>query len=72
MNKNSDEENIRLNKFIAQSGLCSRRKADNLILKGKVSVNGKTIKKMGIIIKKTDKVKVDNQNISPEKKFTYS
>ena len=69
MNKNSDEENIRLNKFIAQSGLCSRRKADNLILKGKVSVNGKTIKKMGIIIKKTDKVKVDNKNISPEKKI---
>ena len=40
MNKNSDEENIRLNKFIAQSGLCSRREADNLILKGQVSVNG--------------------------------
>ena len=69
MNKNSDEENIRLNKFIAQSGLCSRREADNLILKGQVSVNNKTIKKMGIIIKKTDKVKVDNKNISPEKKI---
>ena len=69
MNKNSDGEIIRLNKFIAQSGLCSRREADNLILKGQVSVNGKTIKKMGIIIKKTDKVKVDNKNISPEKKI---
>ena len=69
MNKNSDEENIRLNKFIAQSGLCSRREADNLILKGQVSVNSKTIKKMGVIIKKTDKVKVDNKNISPEKKI---
>ena len=69
MNKNSNGETIRLNKFIAQSGLCSRREADNLILKGQVSVNGKTIKKMGIIIKKTDKVKVDNKNISPEKKI---
>ena len=69
MNKNSDGKIIRLNKFIAQSGLCSRREADNLILKGQVSVNGKTIKKMGIIIKKTDKVKVDNKNISPEKKI---
>ena len=69
MNKNSDGETIRLNKFIAQSGLCSRREADNLILKGQVSVNGKTIKKMGIIIKKTDKVKVDNKKISPEKKI---
>ena len=69
MNKNSDSEIIRLNKFIAQSGLCSRREADTLILKGQVSVNGKTIKKMGIIIKKTDKVKVDNKNISPEKKI---
>ena len=69
MNKNSDVKIIRLNKFIAQSGLCSRREADNLILKGQVSVNGKTIKKMGIIIKKTDKVKVDNKNISPEKKI---
>ena len=69
MNKNSDGETIRLNKFIAQSGLCSRREADNLILKKQVTVNGKTIKKMGIIIKKTDKVKVDNKNISPEKKI---
>ena len=69
MNKNSDSEIIRLNKFIAQSGLCSRREADTLILKGQVSVNGKTIKKMGIIIKKTDKVKVDNKKISPEKKI---
>ena len=69
MNKNSNGETIRLNKFIAQSGLCSRREADNLILKGRVSINGKTIKKMGIIIKKTDKVKVDNKNISPEKKI---
>ena len=69
MNKNSNGETIRLNKFIAQSGLCSRRAADNLILKGQVSVNGKTIKKMGIIIKKTDKVKVDNKKISPEKKI---
>jgi len=69
MNKNSDGKIIRLNKFIAQSGLCSRREADNLILKGQVSVNGKTIKKMGIIIKKIDKVKVDNKNISPEKKI---
>mgnify|MGYP000890169065 FL=1 len=69
MNKNSDGETIRLNKFIAQSGLCSRREADNLILKKQVTVNGKTIKKMGIIIKKTDKVKVDNKKISPEKKI---
>ena len=69
MNKNSDGETIRLNKFIAQSGLCSRREADNLILKKQVTVNGKTIRKMGIIIKKTDKVKVDNKNISPEKKI---
>ncbi len=72
MNKNSDGEIIRLNKFIAQSGLCSRREADNLILKGQVSVNGKTIKKMGIIIKKTDKVKVDNKKISPEKKNLHT
>ena len=69
MNKNSDVKIIRLNKFIAQSGLCSRREADNLILKRQVTVNDKTIKKMGIIIKKTDKVKVDNKNISPEKKI---
>ena len=37
MNKNSDGKIIRLNKFIAQSGLCSRREADNLILKGQDS-----------------------------------
>lgn len=44
----SGTKKIRLNKIIADSGLCSRRKADEFIANGKVKVNGKTIKEMGM------------------------
>lgn len=62
----SDE--IRLNRYISLSGLCSRRGADELIAKGRVKVNGKTVKEMGLKVKRQDKVLVDNKLISPEKK----
>ena len=41
----------RLNKYIASSGLCSRRKADELIEKGSVSVNGRIVREMGYHLK---------------------
>ena len=66
---NSNELIIRLNKFIAKSGLCSRREADIFINKGRVSVNDILIKKMGTLVNKNDLVKVDNKRIFPEKKI---
>ena len=41
---------VRLNKYIASSGLCSRRKADDLIEKGSVSVNGKVVTELGFLV----------------------
>ena len=69
MNKNFNDLTIRLNKFIAKSGLCSRREADTFINNGRVSVNDIVIKKMGTLVNKNDLVKVDNKRIFPEKKI---
>jgi|TARA_B110000263_G_scaffold244628_1_gene252920 23S rRNA pseudouridine2605 synthase len=69
MNKNFNDLTIRLNKFIAKSGLCSRREADTFINNGRVSVNDVVIKKMGTLVNKNDLVKVDNKRIFPEKKI---
>lgn len=52
MKNRKAEEKVRLNKFIAQSGLCSRRKADELIESGVVKVNGKTVNEMGFLVSK--------------------
>ncbi len=64
--KQSDE--LRLNKFIANSGLCSRRDADIYISSGNVKVNGKVVTEMGYKVKITDKVEFDGTTIIPEKK----
>ncbi len=63
-----EEELIRLNKYIAMSGICARREADELIKKGLVKVNGKPANEMGLKVKITDKVEVNGKLISPEKK----
>jgi 23S rRNA pseudouridine2605 synthase len=63
---------IRLNKFIASSGCCSRRKADELIKNGKVKVNGKIIKELGTKINpEKDKVEVEGKLIKPQDKNVY-
>ncbi len=62
----SDE--IRLNKYIANSGICSRREADRLIKTGSTSVNGKIITEMGFKVKPNDEVRFDGSLISPESK----
>lgn len=59
---------IRLNKYIANSGICSRREADTYIAAGSVSVNGKVIVEMGYKVKPTDEVRFDTQLINPEPK----
>ncbi|MDH3004639.1 MAG: pseudouridine synthase [Candidatus Shikimatogenerans sp. JK-2022] len=61
---------IRLNKYIAYTGLCSRRKADNLIKLGLISVNGKIINKLGYKISIKDKIKYNNKLLTLYK-FIY-
>jgi 23S rRNA pseudouridine2605 synthase len=58
---------IRLNKFISNSGVCSRREADNLIAMGLVSVNGTTITEMGYKVKPTDDVRYEGKRLKAEK-----
>ena len=63
---NPDE--IRLNKYIANSGICSRREADMYIQVGSVSVNDTVVSEMGFKVKPNDEVKFDGRKISPEAK----
>ena len=58
----------RLNKYIANSGVCSRRDADKLIESGQVTVNGKVIKEMGHKVQPKDLVKFKGRKLNPEKK----
>ncbi|WP_394332539.1 pseudouridine synthase [Chryseobacterium wanjuense] len=67
IDKDIHKDTIRLNKYIANSGICSRREADDLIVQGLVEVNGKVVTEMGYQVEKTDKVVFDGQNITPEK-----
>ncbi|MGZ0016231.1 pseudouridine synthase [Yeosuana sp. AK3] len=66
--KKSATDDIRLNKYIANSGVCSRREADTHIATGLVSVNGKVITEMGYKVKPTDEVRYDGARVNPEKK----
>jgi len=59
---------MRLNRFVAQAGICSRREADVLIAAGVVSVNGDIITEMGFRVRKTDKVQVEGETIKAEAK----
>ena len=61
----------RLNKYIASSGLCSRRKADELIENGSVMVNGKKVTELGFGVCEKDKVFVDGKIIHPVKHQYY-
>jgi 23S rRNA pseudouridine2605 synthase len=59
---------MRLNRYISNSGMCSRRDADIYIQSGNVKVNGEVITEMGYRVKLTDSVQFDGVNITPEKK----
>ncbi len=65
--KTSNPNEIRLNKYIANSGMCSRRDADMHISVGSVTVNGKVITEMGFKVKLDDEVRFDGARIQPEK-----
>ena len=64
----SNSNEIRLNKYVANSGVCSRREADTHIATGLVTVNGKVITEMGYKVKLEDEVRYDGARINPEKK----
>lgn len=64
----SNPDEIRLNKYIANSGVCSRREADEYIAIGLVTVNGKVVTEMGYKVKLEDEVRYDGQRVNPEKK----
>lgn len=63
-----DQGLIRLNKYVANAGVCSRRDADIYIASGNVTVNGKTVTEMGHKVKLTDEVKFDGRLLNPVKK----
>jgi 23S rRNA pseudouridine2605 synthase len=64
------KDEIRLNKYIAHAGFCSRRDADEFISAGKVKVNGKTVTELGVKVSPGDSVTVDGQSVSLEP-FVY-
>ena len=59
---------VRLNKFIADAGICSRRNADMYISAGNVTVNGEVMTTLGYRVKPTDEVRFDGKLLSSEKK----
>jgi 23S rRNA pseudouridine2605 synthase len=61
-------EPIRLNKFLANAGVCSRREADEFIAAGVVSVNGTVVTELGTKIVRTDEVKFHDQPVNIERK----
>ena len=61
-------EPIRLNKFLANAGVCSRREADEFIQAGVVTVNGEVVTELGTKVMRTDEIKFHDQPVSLEKK----
>ena len=59
---------IRLNKFLANAGICSRREADDFILAGVITVNGMVVSELGAKVLPTDQVKFHDQPVRREKK----
>lgn len=63
----SNQDGIRLNKYIANSGICSRREADMYIAAGNVTVNGEVVTEMGHRVQLNDDVRFDGRRLNPEK-----
>jgi len=63
-----DDDKMRLNRFLANAGICSRREADTYIAAGVVTVNGKIASEMGIRVSMTDDVRFNGERITAEKK----
>ncbi len=61
------QDEIRLNKFVANAGVCSRREADKLIAEGLISVNGEVVTAVGTIVKMSDTVVYEGKKLNAEK-----
>lgn len=66
-----DDGTIRLNKYIANAGICSRREADEYIATGVVTVNGNIVTEMGYKVQPGDEVKFDGKKITAEKNVYF-
>ena len=62
-----EDSQIRLNKYIARTGLCSRREADEYISSGLISVNGKIVTQLGVKVSENDAIKYDGQTLKKER-----
>jgi len=63
---------IRLNKFLASTGIGSRRKCDQFIMAGRIRVNGEVVQKLGVRINEyTDRVSFDDREVSPVQNYKY-
>ena len=62
---------MRINKFLASTGLASRRKCEEFVTSGRVSVNGKVVTNLAFDVSEKDKVKVDGTPVSAPENFTY-
>jgi len=61
-------DNVRLNRYVANAGVCSRRDADVLIAKGEITVNGKVVTQMGTTVSLKDDVRYNGNRLNPEEK----
>lgn len=60
---------IRLNRYIANAGVCTRREADQLIKEGKIRVNGEVVRELGTKVSRTDTVQWDDKKLQARRKF---
>ena len=67
----SSTQGIRLNKFLSNAGICSRREADKFIAMGLVKINGKVVTEMGFKVQRGDQVYYDDQFVKEILQFTF-
>jgi len=67
----SPDPGERLNRYLARCGLCSRREADRWIAAGRVCINGKAVRDMGLKVRTRDRVAVDDRPVKPVARYTY-
>lgn len=67
----ADNRYMRINKYLAECGIASRRASEQIILDGRVKLNGKTITELATDVKETDTVTVDGRKIAPSEKKVY-
>ena len=65
--QHEDDDVLRLNRYIANAGICSRREADELIASGQITVNNEVVTEMGFKVKRSDAVKYGKKLLNPEK-----